>query len=235
MQPRHAISNFIITVVLLFFMFIIGLLLKARYRLPSEKRADEIAERNDPVPRAIPVGQRINEPRAYKSGAFWVLQHPQLVVSRSNDADTLRIKSGPKEDVFVLYSADAVQSSWTHPKRIAEHAVSFGRIPEPRVLSGGAQALAAGTNLLQTHPFIVYTKYARVPDTERFYAFIRVEMDGRQMDLGEWLVRQGYATPTGVAPDAMPEAGRTPAEYLKDLQRALTQAKAATSGLWAAK
>ena len=104
MPPRAAISNFIMTMVILFFMFIIALLLKGRMRLPSEQKAAEAARHPSPdhVPKAIPVGQKVAEPRAYKSGSFWVLPHPEFVDSRSNDADTLRIKSGPKEDVFVL-------------------------------------------------------------------------------------------------------------------------------------
>ena len=36
MPPRAAISNGIITLVIVFFMILLGLLLKARYRLASE-------------------------------------------------------------------------------------------------------------------------------------------------------------------------------------------------------
>jgi endonuclease YncB( thermonuclease family) len=111
----------------------------------------------------------------------------------------------------------------------------FGNVAQPRVLEAGAQALLWVTQLLQTHPFIIYTRYARVPDTERFYAFVRVEVDGKQQDLGELLVRKGFATPGGAPPEILPEAGRTPQDYRKDLQKALSQAKAALSGLWAAK
>ena len=74
-----------------------------------------------------------------------------------------------------------------------------------------------------------------MPDTERFFAFVRVEIDGKQTDLGELLVRKGFAVPNGTPPDVMPEAGRSPADYHKELQKALSQAKAALSGLWAAK
>jgi endonuclease YncB( thermonuclease family) len=236
MAPRAAISNFVITGVILFFMFIIGLLLKGRMRLPSELKADETAKVAVPasVPRAIPVGQKIAEPRAYKTGEFWVLPHAQIVVSRSNDADTLRIRSGPKEDVFVLYGVDALQALWTHPLRIAAQANYFGGVAQTRVLDTGGQALAWITELLSKHPFIVYTKYARVPQTERYYAFVRVELEpGKQKDLGELLVRKGFAAPNGPAPDSLPEAGRTPADYHHQLQKALSQAKAEQVGAWA--
>ncbi len=236
MPPRAAISNLAITVVILFFMFIIALLLKARYRLPSERKADEAAQNASPanVPKAIPLGQQIAEPRAYKSGSFWVLPHPQLVDCRSNEAGTLRIRSGPKEDVFVLYGVDAAQKSWTHPKSVAEQAVYFGNVAAPRLLDAGANALDWVTKLLQKHPFIVYTEFSRVPETERYYAFVRVEVEpGKQQDLGELLVRKGYATPHGVAPGAMPEAGRTARDYVQSLKKDSTAAKAERAGAWA--
>ncbi|WP_156346158.1 hypothetical protein [Verrucomicrobium spinosum] len=50
MPPRAAISNFIMTVVILFFMLMLGMLLKARYRLPSEAKG----ESEDSVPKASP-------------------------------------------------------------------------------------------------------------------------------------------------------------------------------------
>lgn len=237
MPPNRTISNFILTLVILFFMFITGLLLKARFRLPSERKAAEAAllaqeKPEGAAPKAVPVGQRIYEPRSYKSGAFWVLSRPQFVETRSNDADTLRIKSGPKEDVFVLYGVDAAQVTWTHPKRIAAQAAYFGGVTEPTVLRVGAQALAWVTQLLTSHPFIVYTKWDKVPETERYYAFVRVQMDGKQHDLGELLVKNGFAAPNGPAPDAVPEAGRTPDDYHRALQKFLSQAKAAGAGVW---
>ncbi len=237
MPPNRTISNSIITVVILFFMFITGLLLKARYRLPSEQKAAEAARVAQvkpelKIPKAVPVSQQIFEPRSYKSGAFWVLSRPQLVVTRSNDADTLRIKSGPKEDVFVLYGVDAAQVTWTHPSRIASQAEYFGGVTRPKVLDAGAQALTWVTQLLSSHPFIIYTKWTRVPETERYYAFIRVQMDGKQQDLGELLVKNGFAAPNGPAPDAVPEAGRTPEDYRHALQKVLSQAKAAGAGVW---
>lgn len=237
MPPPRAITTFIVTVVILFFTFITGLLLRARYRLPSERKAVEAArvaleKTREALPKAVPVGQRIFEPHSYKSGAFWVLSAPQFVVTRSNDADTLRIRSGPREDVFVLYGVDAAQAAWTHPRRIADQAAYFRGVTQPKVLDVGARALAWVTQLLTSHPFIVYTKWARVPDTERYYAFVRVQIDGRQQDLGELLVRNGFAAPNGPVPDAVPEVGRTPDDYLRMLQRIQSQAKASRAGLW---
>jgi endonuclease YncB( thermonuclease family) len=59
-----------------------------------------------------------------------------------------------------------------------------------------------------------------------------VQVDGKQQDLGELLVKNGFAAPNGPAPDAVPEVGRTPAEYHRTLQKSLSQAKAAGAGVW---
>lgn len=236
MPARASISNIIISLVLVFFLFILALILKARYRLPSEQKAAE-AMVDDRVPKAIPIAVPV-EPkvaeRAYKSGGFWVLPHPDFIVSRANEPDTLHIRSGPKEDIFVLYGVDSAQLTWTRASKVMEQSAFFGGASPSRVLDTGAKALAWVTKQLQENKFIVYTQWTRVPETERFYAFVRVETEpGKQQDLGEMLVRQGMAAPTGFPPKAMPEAGRTPDHYRRELGKALSQAKADAAGLWA--
>ena len=233
MATRKAISNFFITLVALFFMVLLGMVLKARYRLPSEMAAAKT------VPKAIPIAQavdvsKIPEARAYKSGEFWVLPHPQLIVSRGNEPDTLRIRSGQKEDVFELYFVNAVVASWTHPKRVNEQSAYFGHAPTQKVLEAGSAALAYVTQLLRTHKFTVYTKWGRVPESERFYALITVETaEGRVEDLGELLVRKGYAMPAGQVTSSLPVKGRSVEIQRKILRDAVAVAKSERVGLWA--
>lgn len=233
MPRRASISNIVISLVLVFFMFLLALILKARYRLPSQEKAEQEVSVPKAIPVAIPVEMKVAVPRAYKSGGFWVLPQPEFAVSRANEADTFHVRSGPKEDIFVLYGVDSAQLTWTHAKRLEEQAAFFGGTSPSRVLDAGSKALAWVTRLLTENKFIVYTQWARVPETERYYAFVRVELDGKQQDLGELLVKNGLATPTGQAPAAMPEAGRTPENYKHELAKALSQAKAEQSGLWA--
>jgi len=235
MPPRAAISNGIITVVIVFFMLILGMLLKARYRLGSEDTtASTGATVPKAVPLAIPVEMKVNEARAYKQGDWWVLPSPELVVSRANEADTLRIRSGPKEDVFALYYVDAAETSWTHARRLREQSNYFMKAPPEKVLETGSQALAWVTDLLKQHRFVVYTKWGRVPETERFYAFIQVETAPGQMeDLGELIVRRGYGSPVGQQTLALPQALPTAAKYSGGLAKALTQAKVDRAGAWA--
>jgi len=234
MQPRAAVNNGIITIVVVFFMLMVGMVLKARYRLalmePAREREETV------VPKAIPVAMavepEIHQPRAYQEGDWWVLPQPELVVSRANEADTLRIKSGVKEDVFVLYFVDALETQPTRPNRLQDQAEYYQKAPQDNLLVTGEEALRFVTELLRNAPFKVYTKWGRVPDSERFYAFIRVEMGNKTYDLGEMLVRHGYASPNGqkttALPDVMPEAD----QYVKELGRALTRAKVDRSGAW---
>lgn len=237
MPPRAAISNGIITIVILFFMLLLGMLLKARYRLHSEP------EKNVPgvtatvpkaIPVAIPVQEQVHEARAYKQGDWWVLPSPQLVPSRANEADTLRIKSGPKEDVFVLYFVDAAEMSASRPGRLREQTGFFQKAPVNAVLTAGANAMAYVSNLLNRHDFKVYTKWGRVPESERYYAFITVELEkGKHYDLGELLVRKGFAAPMGQQTATLPPSLPRSQAYVAQLGKALEMARSEHAGAWA--
>jgi hypothetical protein len=237
MGSREAISNLFITVVALFFMVLLGMLLKARYRLPSERTAvaKMSASSDADVPRAIPIASAQLAPKeAVKvHGGFVSLPAPALVVSRGNEPDALRIKSGDREEVYVLYFVEAIESTWTHPRRINAQSSYFGHASTQSVLSVGKQALGFVNDLLQNNPFKVFTKHGRVPESERFYAMISVELQGKATDLGELLVRKGYATHTGQKSATLPIANKTVDGYLKDLQHSETQARSDHAGLWA--
>ncbi len=237
MKPRVSINNYILAVVVLFFVLLVGMLMKARYRLPSETTiVAPIAEIEVPraVPVAIPVDEAVQETRDYKQGDWWVLPRPSLIVSRANEADTLRIRSGSKEDVFVLYFVDAAETSWIRPSRLHEQSNYFHKAPVERVMDSGNEARTWVSQLLRDHPFKLYTKWGKVPDTERYYAFITVEAEpGKQFDLGEMLVRRGFAMPLGLQtkllPDILPPLDR----YKAMLGKALAMAKSERVGAWA--
>ncbi|HSJ01569.1 MAG: hypothetical protein ACAI34_24745 [Verrucomicrobium sp.] len=233
MPPRAAISNFAMTMVILFFMLMLGMLLKARYRLPSETKEGEMDVVPKAIPVAIPVEETVYETRAYKEGDWWVLPHPQIVVSRASEPDTLRIRSGPKEDVFSLYFIDAAEATWTRPRRLREQAEFFHKVSDDKVVEAGGKALNWVTDLLSKHPFTVYTKWGRVPETERYYAFVKVELEpGKPEDLGQLLVRHGYASPAGQQTRPMPESMPPVERYIATLGKAMALAKVDKSGLW---
>jgi hypothetical protein len=231
MPPRAAISNGIITAVILFFMLMLGMLLKARYRLHIEE--PEVVEVPKAIPLAIPVEMKVNEARAYKMGDWWVLPKPELVVSRANEADTLRIRSGPKEDVFVLFFVDAAETLASRVSRLREQSAFFLKAPEKHIIQTGSKASEWVSDLLRKHSFVVYTRWDRVPKSERFYAFIKVELvPGHPQDLGELLVRRGYASLNGQETDGLPEALPDAEKYLGNLGKALSLAKTERAGAW---
>lgn len=239
MAPRAAINNGVITLVIVFFMIMVGMLLKARYRLTTNEA--QVTQEESSVPKAIPVtiatvpeDEQVQEARAYRQGEWWVLPHPELVISRANEADTLRIRSGPKEDIFVLYFVDALEVRSTRPQKLREQETFYQNVQGRKLLQLGGEALAWVSDTLRKYPFVVYTMWNRVQDTERSYAMIRVEMEpGKTYDLGELLVRRGFASPAGMQINSLPESGPSKDEYLKSLGRALTQAKVNRAGAWA--
>lgn len=237
MPPRAAIHNGIITMVILFFMLLLGMLLKARYRLHKEPvKAIPVAEVVVPkaVPVAVPLTEQVHEARAYKQGEWWVLPEPKLVASRGNEADTLRIRSGPKEDVFILYFVDAAETSPSRPKRLRDQSAFFQRASTDAMLSAGADAMTFVSNLLSKHSFKVYTKWERVPESERYYGFITVELEkGKHFDLGELLVRKGYAAPLGRQTPELPAPLPKSDQYAAQLGKAMAVARAEHVGAWA--
>jgi endonuclease YncB( thermonuclease family) len=237
MPPRAAISTGIVTVVIVFFMILLGLLLKARYRLPSERpvpKAIAVTEVPKAIPVAVPVEEKVHEARAFKQGDWWVLPGPELVDSRANEADTLRIKSGPKEDVFVLYFVDAAETSPTRVTRVREQSSFFSKVSQDQVLRTGIEAQEFVRDLLTRHPFKVYTKWGRVPGSERYYAFVTVELEkGKHYDLGEILVRKGFAAPLGQQTAPLPPQLSTAERYVAQLGTAMATARSERAGAWA--
>ncbi|QIF05303.1 hypothetical protein [Roseimicrobium sp. ORNL1] len=240
MPPRAAIHNGIITVVILFFMLLLAMLLKARYRLHKEPvKAIPVAEAVA-APKAVPVAvplegtDQVHQARAYKQGEWWVLPEPKLVPGRANEADTLRIRSGPREDVFVLYFIDAADLIASRPKRFREQSAFFQNASTDAMLAAGADAMTFVSNLLSKHRFKVYTKWERVPDTERYYGFVTVDLeDGKHFDLGELLVRKGYAAPLGQQTSGLPAPLPKSDQYAAQLGKAMAVARSEHAGAWA--
>jgi hypothetical protein len=235
MATREAISNFFITIVVLFFMVLLGMLLKARYRLPSERQA-AASMSEAPVPKAqpIPVAKVVPPDPVSQKGEFTILNNPTLMLRSANEPDTLRIKYGTKEDVFVLYFVTAVQSTWNHSKRVNDASSYFGHAPTEKILETGSEALSYVAQLLTKHPFKVYTKHGRVPETERYYALVSVETQpGKWEDLAELLVRKGFAAPEGQKTQPLPFPKVTMSSYVRNLKKAEEQARNEHAGVWA--
>jgi endonuclease YncB( thermonuclease family) len=156
------------------------------------------------------------------------------VESRTNEADTLRIKVSDTEDeqVFVLYFVDALDP-WTHPQRVQEQARYFG-VSSQRIVDEGKRAVQYVTQLLKEHPFTVMTRWEQVPERSRFYALILVEYSpGKWVYLADLLVQQGYARVAGVT-TSLPSDARSLNDYALELQALRKQAEQKKAGIWAA-
>lgn len=226
MPLRDTLLNLAITCVLVLIVVLVAILLKESRPVPVSA-----------VP--VPVAQL---PPDQQGGAgarplpeFKVYPKARLIESRTNEADTLRIKVNDTEDehVFVLYFVDALDTSLTHPQRVQEQGRYFG-VTSQRAVEEGQRAVAYVTKLLKEHPFTVMTRWEEVPGLSRYYALILVEITpGKWVYLADLLVQQGYARVAGVT-TALPSDSRSLSDYALELQTLRKQAEQRKAGIWAA-
>ncbi len=225
MPLRDTLLNLAITSVLVLIVVLVAILLKE--------------SRPMPLP-AVPVGVAQLPPGSGTSTTaplpeFKVFPKARLIESRTNEADTLRIKVSDTEDehVFVLYFVDALDTSLTHPQRVQEQGRYFG-VSSQRAIEEGQKAAAYVTQLLKQQPFTVMTRWEEVPGLSRFYALILVEMGaGKWVYLADLLVQQGYARVAGVT-TSLPSDSRSLNDYALELQALRRQAEQRKAGIWAA-
>lgn len=229
MPIRDTLLNLAIAAVLVLIVVLGGILLKESRPAP----AAAVPVRMAGVPgESLP--REGGRPRPV-TDAFQIFSSPEvtLVESRANEADTLRLRIGAEEIVFVLYFVDALEASMTHPQRVADQARYFGRTQEKNIVSVGGEAAAHVAELLKTRPFEVMTRWERVPNTLRYYALIRFKQaDGRSDYLMSHLLRQGYARLGGVE-TPLPDDPRDLPSILVDLVALSRQARERRQGIWA--
>jgi len=163
---------------------------------------------------------------------FQILPSPVLVDSRANEADTLRIRYGNEEHIFVLYFADALETTMNHPQLVAEQGRYFGKVADKTILEVGREAAEYVAQLLKDHHFNVLTKWERVPNTVRYYAIIKVQMPGGPVYLADLLIRKGYAYVHGI-PTELPDDNRDLPTYAVEIRDLAIKARETKSGIWA--
>ena len=163
---------------------------------------------------------------------FQILPSPVLVESRANEADTLRIRYGNEEHIFVLYFADALETTMNHPQLVAEQGRYFGKVADKTILEVGKEAAEYVAQLLKDHHFNVLTKWERVPNTVRYYAIIKVQMPGGPVYLADLLIRKGYAYVHGI-PTELPDDKRDLPTYAVEIRDLAIKARETKSGIWA--
>jgi endonuclease YncB( thermonuclease family) len=226
MPLRDTLLNLAITCVLVLIIVLVAILLKGSRPDPLPALPVSVAQ--------LPPGQSLENDRAALP-EFKVFPKARFIESRTNEADTLRIKVSDTEDeqVFVLYFVDALDASWTHPQRVQEQARYFD-VSGEKVVSEGLKATQYVTQLLKDRPFSVMTRWEQVPERSRFYALILVEhTPGSWVYLADLLVQQGFARVAGVT-TSLPSDARSLNDYALELQALRKQAEQRKAGIWAA-
>lgn len=227
MSLRDTLLNLAITAVLVLIVVLGGILLKESRPAPAQAVPVKVAG----VPgETLPDEGGGARPVEEK---FLIFPRASLVESRANEADTLRIRIGNDEHIFVLYFVDALEAGMTHPQRVADQARYFGHTTEAVITSTGTEAAAYVAELLKNRPFEVLTRWERVPNTLRYYALIRfVREDGQRVYLMDLLLRKGYARLDGVD-TALPGDPRDLPSYLAELMALGRKAREEKEGVWA--
>lgn len=224
MPLRDTLLNLAITCVLVLIIVLVAILVKESRPIPLSAVPVGVAQ--------LPGGQAEGGPTVKPE--FKVYLKPKLIPSRTNEADTLRIKVNETEEehVFVLYFVDALDASFTHPQRVQEQARYFG-VGTQRVVEEGQRAAQWVAKLLNDCPFSVTTRWEQVTGLSRYYALIIVEHEpGKWVYLADLLVQRGYARVAG-ATTTLPSDSRSLADYALELQSLRRQAESQKAGIWA--
>ena len=165
---------------------------------------------------------------------FETLHDARLVEHRDNDGDSFHIAhDGGEEHEFRLYFVDAPEKRLHqfNGQRIEEQGRYFGKLPTDQTIGIGLEAKAFTDHLLKNRHFTVQTRWQRVFDSGRFFAFVFFdEGDGKPQELSEKLVRAGLCriyTQGANLPD-----GRHEKEFEARLRKLEREAKAAKQGAW---
>ena len=130
-----------------------------------------------------------------KHGDYEVYSGCRLVDDRNNDGDSFRVRLGTGDEVVLrLYYVDAPESRrhQYNGKRIGHQAKYFS-ISESEAVEVGVSAKKFVLNELDQNAFTVYTKWEEVYDSGRYYAFVKLNLDGKERWLHEVLVDRGLA------------------------------------------
>lgn len=225
MPFRTALLNLAITFMLLLVVVLAGVVMRGKQAGPAVARKISVA--------GVPGQTRADEggvPRETTT-KFEILTSPELVESSTNEADTLRVKHGNEEYVFVLYYVDALETTMDHPQRVAEQGRWF-QASEKDITSTGQDAALYVSQLLKDNHFNVLTRWERVPNTVRYYAAILVQQPQGPVYLADLLVRRGYAR-VGSVMTELPDDRRDQATYLAELRRLDEKARQGKAGIWA--
>ncbi len=119
----------------------------------------------------------------------------RFIDDEGNDGDSFIVRLDGREIELRLYFVDApekyLSDRWENQRnRVADQARDMGGITVEQAVELGQHAKAYTASQLKDEPFIVYTYWEAVYDSDRYYGFVELP-DGEY--LGTKLVREGLA------------------------------------------
>jgi endonuclease YncB( thermonuclease family) len=161
--------------------------------------------------------------------SFERLHGARLIRHGSNDGDSFKVEHQGVAHHFRLYFADCAETylNAQNAERVRDQGRDFGGIEDSRTLTLGRDARHFTRAMLEAGGFVIHTRWQRVYDSQRFYAFVTFP-DGE--DLSEKLVRAGLArihTTGTTLPD-----GRSTRQFEARLRALEHEARAAGRGAW---
>ena len=167
---------------------------------------------------------------ARNAGVWEELQGSVLVENKTNDGDSFEVRHGRGSSTLRLYFVDCPEKNrhLFNGDRIADQGRYFGGLSEGRTVEMGEAARDFSLETLRRQPFTVLTRWERVFDSDRCYAFVTTA-DG---DLAELLVAQGLARIFTKGENRPGGAGAAKAKgHLSKLER---EAQISRRGAWGA-
>lgn len=173
--------------------------------------------------------RRAQSPGHEATKVFEVILNARLHPHPDNDGDSFHLEHGGQVHEFRLYFADCPEKKRHHlnSDRLAEQGRYFSGLSEAETVAIGQKGEAFTRELMNSQPFVICTKWHKVYNSGRYYAFVIFPDDE---DLSAKLVSAGLArihTGGTTLPD-----GRQTKEYEQQLRQLETVARNAGRGAW---
>ncbi len=173
----------------------------------------------------------VREHPTHKRGVagYEVIEGAVLHPDANNDGDSFKMAHDGQIHEFRIYFVDCPEKRLHqfNGSRIDQQGRYFGGLSRQDTIELGLEGKAFTEELLTTHRFTIQTRWQKVFDSGRYYAFVFFD-DGEE--LSEKLVREGLCriyTEGAALPDGRKE--RDFANHLRKLER---EAKTAQRGGW---
>lgn len=197
------------------------------------KGASSASPRSGSSSSARPAASKID----VSKGGYEVLENCRLSDSHRNDGDSFFVKYSGSETEFRLYFTDTPESKYkeyrngqSNGKRLDQQGDYYGGLDRKATAQVGIAAKNYVKKILGKHDFRVATRWEDVYGPDRKYAFVLVNVDGKERYLHELLVSNGLAR-IHTKPADLPD-GTSASKQKRKLYKMESEAKQAGRGGW---